>query len=922
MTSLRNRLGLAARNLLEIAFGREGRRYSSGLAGGGIWQVSDTYESDPAASRQLLSRVFSPERFERYAHIEVPRVAGRIATFAAVDPDFAVALYGEIFSRTISSQKSTPMGSGSIISMHSTEAQDYQMARFHLSQFFPVFLEDDFERAVVAAIRAVEGYAALQNASSQEDPGEDFGSLFEESVEAILAEDAIPMEDEMGIDEPEFGELPRESVNERATDWTCSVGERTIHFSEDRSWGWAWDPAFIHPDDALSILQTLVDWLRSCLAEKARAAVRVIFAENRLALIWTRLFMVAAERPEVFEDLLWPLVTNEQVLQSMDMGKDAIDAIAAFYPSRTEEVRQTFEWRVFEFDFSHFFDPAEMRAARLAKIFEAIGKDRLATEEARSFLSRERDAELALNNRPITITSSHGLPPDNWWLSRQGIDVESPEVKAILSLSKKVQAALGWEGVQPPRQVDDIDGALTTLIDLESAMEAGKAAGVPDEVLRVPADALARGCSAVLHTSGIDSVGHQGHLRAIQQMTLRLCSSLYPLGGAETEMPFEESPMLSLPAARAAAADNIVRICELRTVREEELVDALQILRTDSHPAIRTIVAKGIRSTSGWGLDVMWSLAEEIVASETNSTVLRGLVNASLSRTQRWDAARTESLLLRLQELLDTSLTRRKSQEGLRGDVAALLAGLYVWDSREDAGSVVRAWCADPKGREIELHSALFATRNALIYGYEQPSPKTRSVRKRSQELIGMVVDSTARGLSIFLALGSVEQGKREAEGRSLAKSLNQASSQLYFVSGAFKEMGVHEKRGLKSTAEKAIFLSELGTVLRRLGDIGTPAVIYQLLQMLEFLFPADPEICFDLVSHALLDGGKRNGYEFESMNADIFVKFVGMCLADYRYAFRDAKRRENLIDSLDAFIEAGWSSARRLIFELPRLIQ
>jgi hypothetical protein len=243
-----------------------------------------------------------------------------------------------------------------------------------------------------------------------------------------------------------------------------------------------------------------------------------------------------------------------------------------------------------------------------------------------------------------------------------------------------------------------------------------------------------------------------------------------------------------------------------------------------------------------------------------------------------------------------------------------------VWDSRENAGSVVRAWCADPKDREIELHSALFATRNALIYGYEQPI--NRSLRKRSQELVSMVVDSTATGLSIFLALGSVEQRQREGEGRSLAKSLNQASSQLYFVSGAFKEMGAHEKRVLKSTEEKAIFLSELSPVLRRLGDIGTPPVIYQLLQMLEFLFPADPETCFDLVSHALLDGGKRNGYEFESMNADIFVKFVGMCLADYRGVFRDPKRRENLIDSLDAFIEAGWSSARRLIFELPQLIQ
>jgi hypothetical protein len=57
-------------------------------------------------------------------------------------------------------------------------------------------------------------------------------------------------------------------------------------------------------------------------------------------------------------------------------------------------------------------------------------------------------------------------------------------------------------------------------------------------------------------------------------------------------------------------------------------------------------------------------------------------------------------------------------------------------------------------------------------------------------------------------------------------------------------------------------------------------------------------------------------------MNVDIFVKFVAKCLADYRFIFRNERRRQNLIDSLDAFIEAGWAPARRLMFELPRLVE
>ena len=68
--------------------------------------------------------------------------------------------------------------------------------------------------------------------------------------------------------------------------------------------------------------------------EEVRAVVELFLTENRFALLWTRLFMVGAERPEVFGDLLWELATKEQVLLSRDLRKDAVDLIAAVYPSQ------------------------------------------------------------------------------------------------------------------------------------------------------------------------------------------------------------------------------------------------------------------------------------------------------------------------------------------------------------------------------------------------------------------------------------------------------------------------------------------------------------------------------------------------------------------------------------------------------------
>jgi hypothetical protein len=91
---------------------------------------------------------------------------------------------------------------------------------------------------------------------------------------------------------------------------------------------------------------------------------------------------------------------------------------------------------------------------------------------------------------------------------------------------------------------------------------------------------------------------------------------------------------------------------------------------------------------------------------------------------------------------------------------------------------------------------------------------------------------------------------------------------------------------------------------------------------MLGFLTPANPGYVFDLVAHALLTAGRKQGFQFESLGADRFVEVIGNLLADHRELFNDADRREQLVACLDAFVEAGWPAARRLLYRLPELLQ
>jgi hypothetical protein len=97
------------------------------------------------------------------------------------------------------------------------------------------------------------------------------------------------------------------------------------------------------------IVQRFLATLRDCDAGRAGEIVSVLIEKNRSAILWARLLMVAAERPDICAPPLWELATHEEILLCPDTAKDAIDAIAAFYPTRTEQDRRTFEEKVFKY---------------------------------------------------------------------------------------------------------------------------------------------------------------------------------------------------------------------------------------------------------------------------------------------------------------------------------------------------------------------------------------------------------------------------------------------------------------------------------------------------------------------------------------------------------------------------------------------
>ena len=158
--ALRSELGLAARALLEHGYGLEEPGI---LVSAAIGFVADTYETDPEASRRLLSRVFDEDRFLKFGWEEVPAVCRKIESIAIADPAFGVEIYRRTYEYDVTEDRETPMGSSQILSLRSNARQDYDMARYELGEFIPAFLDRHPSYAIEAIVTAVEGYVTREH---------------------------------------------------------------------------------------------------------------------------------------------------------------------------------------------------------------------------------------------------------------------------------------------------------------------------------------------------------------------------------------------------------------------------------------------------------------------------------------------------------------------------------------------------------------------------------------------------------------------------------------------------------------------------------------------------------------------------------------------------------------------------------------
>lgn len=855
-------LGVAARALLDYAFTLDQPR---NLVSSAIDLVGDTYASDVPQSRALLEQIFAPDRLAVYAAQEVPALCRKIGPIATIDPAFGERIYQQTYDFEVTDQQETLMSDSQILALRSNARQDYDMARYALGEFFETFLKLHPDHAIGAIVQAMEAYVAR--------------------------------------DHPRTSEM---------LDAELQIDGRAIRLREDWSHIWAHNPESSYGHDAEALLKKLLEYLRSADATAVTHIARRLVETSSLAIFWSRLFLLATERNDVLIDLLLPIAMQEDFLTLPDTRKDAVDVVAKGYERLSQAAREAFEEAVRQFDFSLYQRPDDARASFERRLFGAIGAANLATDLARTVATERGDIDDVQNDRLFVVTTTSGSPEPYHWI--HDLDHESPANQTLMAAINRTKEELGLE-------TDIHDSSAVTL----------EASLVSMESLVADFDRVTQNPLLIIYaegqiSSGIDRLVDRKLVPAIDddattgrflELFKVAATSAGPQLHDDTEADFERGASWGSPAPRVDAAGTALDLTLQRPDLFSVLEPTIDHLLRDPHPAVRMQAA--LRLVRIWDLnrEGFWQRLSNRLAYETNQSVIDHVCAAVLGRILHEDSERTEMLTL---ALLDRFQGEPVRQARMRKTLSDLIAIHWVTYERQASHAVLESWIADAATYNSELSKILGTLRGAFVAGLTGRSDlKEVGLRHRSQAIASEIVAAVNRGLKSYFLVEAPSPEQMDL-GRDYAQLLDAVCRELFFAAGAGRDNS--NPNGALSGDALAVFFDEVGDTLGAIGDFATPHTVYYLLQLLEYLLPANPARAFDLTTHALRSGGKRTGYQFESMGADLLVRLIGVFLADHKELFEDDDRRTALIDCLEIFMDAGWPAARRLLYRLPELIQ
>jgi hypothetical protein len=855
-------IGATARLMLDFG---SGAPYDSSMVVVGIQGTARTFGFAPEQSAMALRQLLSHEHVAAHGHEELSWVARELPHLYPHSGDTGTLL-GDVYRAAYcaalpSADEKTSLGGSRILSLTSNRRQDFEHALWELFEQFPRFFEVAPEDATIALIDVV--------------------ACSPEAQRRVGDERAVPFD----------------------------FGGRAARYLPDNSSAWArrHDDHKAPPVRAFETgLMKLADDGRT---EELRHVINVVVDRSQAAGVWAALLRAGAAKPREIGFGLQPLIKTVAVLEGRDTRKPAGDLIASLHPLLSERDRIAVEAAILATD--EYTQPI---------LLGCLPEAQIASQEVRDRLKALREQRpLPPNREPFEVTTSWRGGDDDWWLREEGVDLSVVENAA---LNDAIKAASGLRKAREAGEAT-VSGRWPAV---ESLFRTLQTRGDIPEALRMSAwQAIAEAVGVA--AEGASTSADLERFPEIEQMvSAALNPLLWPLAEAdpEREAAFAKMPSWSSPAPRVEAAGALMALVRAKGRASPDDERLVRELARDPRPEVR----HQILARTNLLFDASPALMSELYSLGFDEERNEGVLSFFLPAVGPVIRSRPDWFTVKLLEL-DDRFARDPVPEDRRDEflgqmVQLLLRSWMVYD-QDAAGARVREWTADPVVHAKRVQDALRALRGAIIQGDPQKAdPADDRVRIRAIEVFERTVAQAAPLLARSAEIWDSLSPPDRASGETALAVLDTAATEIYFGSGAYgQSKGTDSDGAAPSSGVRQRFLREMGPTLAALATAPYPSVTHHLLETLEQFTADEPALIFRLVTDALSSGGRRGGYQFESLGAELFVRIVRRYLADFRSVLvEDEGLRHRLISALDAFVDAGWPQARRLVYDLPEMLR
>ncbi|MFF2523543.1 hypothetical protein [Streptomyces liangshanensis] len=354
---------------------------------------------------------------------------------------------------------------------------------------------------------------------------------------------------------------------------------------------------------------------------------------------------------------------------------------------------------------------------------------------------------------------------------------------------------------------------------------------------------------------------------------------------------------------RADAARGLGQLAHVPAQYSPEVARALLALAADPVGAIRHTVARLTPLVAISDTDTAWEILECLAAQDGDDAVLAAVVATACFRMN--DRQRGVSLLTTVMG----RATPHSSRETAASACATAAGLLWVHHATPEAGtaltSMITRWLDDSTWADC-LHQ--LRVSGALTHDND-------TVRQRALTLMQQIAEPALDKTRHALAQRQTSTDAEREQLKNTVRLLDNIASQIYFASGG-------DPDNTPPTEPEVRLVDEAEPLIKPLSATPVAGVAHHLVEMSKRMIDQRPQQTLLTVRDIVTQVGAQSGYTTDTLGVGTCVTFVERILADHRSLLRSPDNLTALRQICDAFIDAGWPQAHKLVFGIEQIFR